>query len=232
MRNISRFTGCGVTGITLNEYQVKVANKYCAMQGLEDRCKVLQGDFQDIGDKFDAETFDGAYQIEATCHSPNRREVFRGIGKCLKKGSIFCGYEWVVLPSYDKNNAGHVRIKEGIEVGNGLPTLVTGDEIKSALADSGFEVLEAFDANQNQHTEQEIPWYATLQGGLSLKGFRMTKVGRTCTHGLINTLEFLGIAPKGSVAVSALLNATALDLVEGGEKSLFTPSYFFVARKI
>ena len=33
------------------------------------------------------------------------------------------------------------------------------------------------------------------------------------------------------VQVSALLNATAYDLVDGGKLELFTPSYFFVARK-
>ena len=31
--------------------------------------------------------------------------------------------------------------------------------------------------------------------------------------------------------VSALLNATAYDLVDGGKLELFTPSYFFIARK-
>ena len=44
-------------------------------------------------------------------------------------------------------------------------------------------------------------------------------------------LEFIRIAPKGSTRVSKMLNSTALDLVEGGEKELFTPSYFFKAVK-
>ena len=59
----------------------------------------------------------------------------------------------------------------------------------------------------------------------------MTHIGRLCTHCIVSTLEFLKIAPKGSVRVSALLNATALDLVEGGKEEIFTPSYFFLARK-
>ena len=44
-------------------------------------------------------------------------------------------------------------------------------------------------------------------------------------------LECLRIAPKGTVHVSAMLNATALDLVAGGELEIFTPSYFFIAKK-
>ena len=48
---------------------------------------------------------------------------------------------------------------------------------------------------------------------------------------MVSLLETLRIAPKGTTHVSAMLNATALDLVEGGKQELFTPSYFFVARK-
>jgi len=83
-----------------------------------------------------------------------------------------------------------------------------------------------------QHSKEELPWYYTLQGQYkSVQGFRMTTVGRNCTHIMVRILELLRIAPKGSVRVSALLNATALDLVEGGQKELFTPSYYFLARK-
>ena len=209
-----------------------MGNQYCAQKGLSDRCRLLQGDFQDIGETFEPETFDAAYQIEATCHSPNRREVFSGIAKCLKKGGIFVGYEWIVLPGYDASNPEHVRIKEGIEVGNGLPTLVTADDILKALKDSGFEIIDAYDANRGVHSKYEVPWYATLLGALSLEGFRMTRLGRICTHSLVSTLEMLKIAPAGATKVSSLLNATALDLVEGGQKELFTPSFFFQARKL
>jgi len=41
----------------------------------------------------------------------------------------------------------------------------------------------------------------------------------------------LGIAPVGSTRVSALLNATAIDLCDGGKDEIFTPSFFFIARK-
>ena len=109
--------------------------------------------------------------------------------------------------------------------------MATPKDIIQALEDSGFEVLDSFDANENVHSTHEIPWYQTLKGSHSLKGFRMTYMGRLCTHALVSFLEFVRIAPKGSVRVSALLNATAVDIVEAGEKELFTPSFFFLARK-
>ena len=59
----------------------------------------------------------------------------------------------------------------------------------------------------------------------------MTYLGRNATHMFVSLLEFLRIAPKGSVAISSILNATALDLVEGGIKDIFTPGYLFLAKK-
>jgi sterol 24-C-methyltransferase len=233
MRNIQHLTGSDITGVTINEYQVRVGNQYCKNQGIGDKCRSIQGDFQNLDEMFETETFDVAFAIEATCHSPDRVKCFSGVNKILKKGGYFTGYEWIVLPErgFDKSNPDHLRIKEGIEVGNGLPTLATADEIVKALEDSGFEVLETFDANRNLHSEYEIPWYQTLNGSFTLSGFRMTRLGRMCTHGIVSTLEFLRIAPEGTARVSALLNATAIDLVDGGKKEIFTPSFFFLARK-
>jgi len=233
LRNIAQFTGADITGVTINNYQVKVGNKYNKQKGLESKCRLRHGDFQKLGEMFEEGTFDAAYAIEATCHSPDRVKCFSGVAKSLKKGGIFVGYEWVMLPEcgYDKLNPDHVRIKEGIEVGNGLPTLTSGNEVLRALEKAGFEVEIAYDANRNQTLKYEIPWYKTLQGGFSIRGFRMSRVGRVCTHATVKTLEFFRIAPKGSHRVSALLNATAIDLVNGGKKEIFTPSFFFKAIK-
>ena len=38
MRNIANFTGADITGVTINDYQVRVGNKYNALKGLEKSC--------------------------------------------------------------------------------------------------------------------------------------------------------------------------------------------------
>ncbi len=53
-----------------------------------------------------------------------------------------------------------------------------------------------YDANANVHAKNEIPWYDTLNGKMSVSGFRMTYVGRLVTHSMVWTLELLRIAPK------------------------------------
>lgn len=221
------------TGVTLNAYQVKVGNEYCQNMGLSDRARLTQGDFQSLPEYMKEErgTFDAAFAIEATCHSPDRVRVFTGIATMLRQGGRFAGYEWVMLKDYDPTNKEHVRIKEGIEHGNGLPTLTTADKVVEALEASGFTVVDHYDANNGQHSEHQIPWYDGLNGKYSLEGFRMTRLGRVVTHSVVTILELLRIAPRGSIDVSAMLNATADDLVLGGQYQIFTPSYFFVAQK-
>ena len=169
MRNIAVFSGANIDGITINEYQVKIGNKYNAQHGLSHICKLTQGDFQNL--PWNADTFDRAYEIEATCHSPDRVVTFSGVARVLKAGGYFAGYDWTTTDKYDPKNKDHVRIKEGIEVGNGLPTIVHYREVISALEKSGFEVVEHYDVNRNVHAANEIPWYDTLNGKMSVSGF-------------------------------------------------------------
>ena len=230
MRNMAVFSGATIDGVTLNEYQVNVGNKYNAMHGLTDICKLTQGDFQKL--PYADATFDVAYAIEATCHSPDRVITFGGVARVLKKGGLFAGYEWVMTDKYDPANKNHVRIKEGIEVGNGLPTLVAPEVIIDCMQKAGFEILDSYDANRGLHNANEIPWYDTLNGKMSISGFRMTHIGRMCTHTMVWCLELFRIAPLGSTRVSALLNATAIDLCDGGKDQIFTPSFFFIGRKL
>ena len=230
MRNMAVFTGATIDGITINEYQVNIGNKYNAMHGLTDICKLTQGDFQKL--PWADETFDVAYAIEATCHSPDRVQVFGGVARVLKKGGLFAVYDWAMTDKYNPNDKNHLRIKEGIEVGNGLPTLVAPEAILDCMRKAGFEILDSYDANRGVHNSNEIPWYETLNGEMSISGFRMTHVGRMCTHTMVWCLELLRIAPLGSLRVSALLNATAIDLCDGGKRQIFTPSFFFIGRKL
>lgn len=229
MRNMAVFSGSDIEGITINEYQVKIGNKYNVQHSLFPQCKLVQGDFQEL--PWTNEYFDCAYEIEATCHSPNRVQTFAGVARVLKPGALFAGYEWVMTDKFDPKNADHVRIKEGIEVGNGLPTLVSAKHVIDSMEKAGFEVLDFYDANKDLHAKNQLPWYETLNGKMSISGFRMTHLGRLITHTMVWTLETLRIAPAGTTKVSALLNATAIDLCDGGKLEIFTPSFFFIGRK-
>lgn len=44
-REIVKFTGAHVTGLTINEYQVQRAKNYAAREGLSHKLDFMQGDF-------------------------------------------------------------------------------------------------------------------------------------------------------------------------------------------
>jgi len=231
MRAIARFSGATITGINNCSYQILVGDRYNEKWGMAHQCKYFQADFMNLN--VPDNSFDAAYEIEATCHAPDKTAAYQRIFNALKPGAMYAGYEWVVTDKYDDNNKRHKAIREGIEVGNGLPVIPPVSEVVAALEGAGFEVVEHFDMHRTMHTDpMEIPWYATLAGmEWSLTGFRMTPLGRFVTHSFVQALELLRIAPKGSAKVSKMLNDTAIDLANGGKLEIFSPDYFFLARK-
>jgi sterol 24-C-methyltransferase len=195
--------------------------------GLERQCDGVKGDFMKM--PFAENTFDGAYSIEATCHAPDRKAIYSQIYRALKPGSYFAMYEWCMTDKYDPSNAEHNEIKHGVEVGDALPPIMTCRETLQAVKDAGFEVVLEKDVVDN--SAGMIPWYATLAGQWSLSGFRMTWLGRTITHNMCRAMEFLRIAPQGTVAASQLLMNAADSLVAAGQTEIFTPMYLVVGRK-
>jgi sterol 24-C-methyltransferase len=78
-------------------------------------------------------------------------QCFSEVFRVLKPGGLFGNYEWIVTDKYDVTNKEHKRVKEGIEVGNGLPTLATAQQVVDAARKAGFEVLDFYDANEGVH---------------------------------------------------------------------------------
>jgi len=60
---------------------------------------------------------------------------------------------------------------------------------------------------------------------------RTTTAGRAATTYIVKTLETLGLVAAGSAKVSGILQTAADSVLEGAELGIFTPMYFFVARK-
>jgi len=230
MRAIARFSGANVVGVNNNAYQVSRCNTLCEKQNLAHLSKAVKGDFMNL--PFPAESFDACYAIEATCHAPDRVGCFSQMFKVLKEGGVFAGYEWVMTPKYDPKNEEHRRVKHMVEHGDGLPDLAMADDVISALKKAGFEVEEHFDVAVTAPADgNEISWYASLQGSCSLSQFKHTRAGRRCTQALVDVMETLHLAPKGTSQTHKMLCVGGDGLAKGGEWGIFTPMYFFIARK-
>lgn len=159
--------------------------------------------------------------IQAKCFA----EVFR----VLKPGGTFGGYDWCITDKYDNQNRDHIETKRLIEEGDGLPELKSTDQLVSDLKLVGFKIEES-----QIIPEGDIPWYQPLKGGdsfFSLNNFRASSIGRWIARRIVWLMEKSWIVAQGSVATVDILEKAAVGLVRGGESGIFTPYFFFLARK-
>eukprot|EP00850_Spirogloea_muscicola_P015794 SM000124S25926 [mRNA] locus=s124:104934:107848:+ [translate_table: standard] len=226
LREVALFSGASVTGLNNNAYQISRGEVLNRKAELENTCTFLKADFMSI--PVEDATYDAAYAIEATCHAPDAVACYREIFRVLKPGQCFAAYEWCITDAYDPKNREHQQIKAEIELGNGLPEIRTLKQCHDALICAGFEILEDADLVKTA----KVPWYQPIDPThFSITNFRLTFLGRSITRVMVWTLEKLSIAPAGSYRVAQFLEKGADGLVEGGRKELFTPMYFFLARK-
>jgi sterol 24-C-methyltransferase len=227
MRAMARFSGASIVGINNNDYQIARSVAHTRTARLTHLCSHVKGDFMAIapGDG----PYDAVYAIEASCHAPDKAELFRVLAAVMKPGALFASYEWCLTPRYDPSNAEHRAIKRGIEDGDALPELPGFDVVHDALATAGLELLEHRD--RAAESDPETPWYQPLAARFALRGFHHSRAGRAFTNVAVRALERVRIAPRGSAAVSTFLNAAAEAIVRGGETGVFTPMYYVLARK-
>lgn len=228
LREIARFSGAKILGVNINAYQIEKARIQTEEEGLSNLAEYVLCDFSNI-DEPDG-SFDAVYAIEATCHAADRKSVFGEALRLLKPGGRFASYEWCMTDRFDPADPDHVRLKNDIEAGTGVPDLVHRQDIDPALQEVGFELLEAQDLAERQRPR--IPWYEPLVGsGLSLAGFRSSRTGRKVTYATLRVLEVLRVVPRGSPHVSRILDTSAAALVQAGQLEIFTPMYFVLARR-
>ncbi|KAK9169837.1 hypothetical protein Syun_001977 [Stephania yunnanensis] len=226
LREIARFSSANVTGLNNNEYQISRGKELNRIAGVNNTCNFVKADFMKM--PFPDNSFDGIYAIEATCHAPDAVGCYKEIYRVLKPGQHFAAYEWCMTDSFDPKNQEHQKIKAEVELGDGLPDIRTTKQCFEALKVAGFEVIWEKDLAE----DSPVPWYLPLdKDHFSLSSFRLTAVGRFFTRNMVKALEFIGIAPQGSQRVQAFLEKAAEGLVAGGKKEIFTPMYFFLARK-
>ena len=76
-------------------------------------------------------------------------------------------------------------------------------------------------------------WYTILTPSyFSLFRLQFTAWGTFLMNRVLNGMEMIGLAPKGSQKVREMLRQGQLGLVAGGQMGTFTPMYLVLARKL
>jgi sterol 24-C-methyltransferase len=124
------------------------------------------------------------------------------------------------------------KVKHEIEKGDSLPDLTSEEHIVECFKKAGFEVLDSFDvALEYKQKVGVIPWYSTLEGSFQLSQLKHTYYGRKLTQTMVDVLETVRIAPKGTSQTHQMLCKAAEYLAIGGRKEIFTPMLFVIGRK-
>lgn len=133
---------------------------------------------------------------------------------------------------FDPGDRKHQAIKQGLMQGIALKDIATTGEVSRDLERVGFQVVEAKDRSIGENGTV-TPWYKPMESrsGTLWSTLRRSPLGRKSLMGTFRLAEMLGLFPRGSSDVVALLDRTAISYVEGGRSGIFTPLYCFLARK-
>ncbi|CAH0023128.1 unnamed protein product, partial [Clonostachys rhizophaga] len=234
-RQIAKFSGVHVTGININDYQIRRANCYASKSGQSEDVRFVKGDFMQM--PFEDKSFDAVYSIEATVHAPNLEAIYREIFRVLKPGGVFGVYEWVMTDDYDDTNPTHRDMRLGLEMGGGIVNTISNRrDALEAIKAAGFEVLHHEDLARRTDA---IPWYWPFAGRISYAQSLvdcftvvwLSSWGLSASHKVFGFLESLGLAPTGTKKTADSLALTAAALAATGQEHLFSPMYLMIGRK-
>jgi len=230
MRRVASEAGVRVVCFNNNEHQLEQARLRNIEAGLDHMAEYVKGNFMDMS-SIEADSLDAGYAIESTCHAPDKQRAFAQIFRILKPGALFWGQEMCLTDEFDRGSERHREIKQALMREIALSHIATFGEVDRALENVGFEVVEAADLNVQDGPAE--PWYRPMdgKGGVLLKPFRETAPGRRMLASGLKLAEAVRLLPKGSAAVTRLMERGADAYLAGGKSGIFTPLYCFLARK-
>jgi len=234
MRNICKFTGCDLTGLTLNQYQVNRCNElvHTSTPEIANKCRSVQGNFMKM--PFEPMQYDAAYAIEATCHAPDRVGVYAEVFRVLKPGAIFACYEWCMTDGFDATDKNHLMIKKQIEEGDGLPDICHTSVCLEAMKKAGFEILHEEDLSAADFGAERggEAWMTPLLPSWNplTQRFQFNWLGQFVVKYALKGLEFCYLAPRGTSETQIMLQKGGIGLGHGGKAKIFTPMYLMVGR--
>ncbi len=230
-RSIARFSGAAVTGVNINGLQCRLARDLNAQYGVPasgaGSVAIVEADFTKMPLK--SASFDAAYGVEATCHAPDRHEVFAEIFRVLKPGGRFAAYEWAMTDKWVEADEAHAAAKLDIEVGNGIVLLSRRAHILGALRDAGFELEEC----EDKALTSQVEWYLPTKGAafLDAHAWKNSSVGFVVLFLALWFQHICGLVDHTVFKGLAAMTRGPVGLVRAAELGIFTPMLFILARK-
>ncbi|MFE0824724.1 SAM-dependent methyltransferase [Streptomyces sp. NPDC058847] len=150
--HLAQTAGAEVTGVTVSQEQVKLANQRAAEAGVADRVRFELADAMKL--PYAADSFDAAWALESIIHMPDRGQVLREMARVVRPGGrvvLTDFFERAPIPEY-KRAAVETYYRETL-----LGPIVTLDDYPGLVREAGLMVDELIDISENvmRRTTQE-----------------------------------------------------------------------------
>ncbi|KAL8670821.1 MAG: hypothetical protein Q9168_004657 [Polycauliona sp. 1 TL-2023] len=245
-REVARFAGVHVTGLSVIDLHIRRATKYAKEEGLfgdgPGQVQYKQGDFMHI--PFPDNHFDFVYATEATVHASSLSAVYTEITRVLKPGGVFGVYEWLMTDKFDAQNREHVDIRHRIEGGNGVVNMLTEKEGLDAFKASGLDMYHhenmALRVTPSQDpSHKEKTWWYPIDGDTAQTTtwadwwlvYRLKPSSFKAGYAFTWIMVKIRRAPKVALEALDTMADCVYGMRDGGRDGIFTTSYLMVGRK-
>jgi sterol 24-C-methyltransferase len=215
--HIAGLTGAHVTGVNIDDCQIKLAQEFALRNGLTDQCNFVYGDMNVLPFAFPDASFDAIYEVQVFSYSKNLEKMFKEVARLLKKGGRLSCLEWVVFDKFDPKNPEHDALMKKVKPVIGAIGNPSIDQYIAAMKKAGFKILEnkniSIDGLQAPLIEQADKFY--------------TRLGR-----FLNFLVKVKILPAHFTTLFERLSRGGQAFVEADRKRLATTSHYFLAEKL
>lgn len=130
--------GCHVTGITITEEHIELADELAASKGVSNLCDFRVMDMDAM--TCDAESYDVVTNQETMCHSADKRAFLEGVHRVLKPGGCWRAIDYLIQeePFSAEQHAGYRELRDGWHI----PFISKRSEVREMLRELRFDPVE------------------------------------------------------------------------------------------
>lgn len=214
--HVTRVTKAHVTGINIDDEQLKNAKEFAKRSKLDNRLAFEKVDMNNLPLPFQNGELDAVYHIQVFSFCKNLPQLLSEIYRILKPGGRMSSCDWAVLDNYDAKNAEHVKLVNSIKPLVGAVGTPSSKEYIDAFKQAGFKIIKA-EVPSAVSTDAENIDKASKEYGL--------------IHGFINFFVKARIFPKHFKTLLEQLSANVDKLIEVDRRGLATTNFHIVAEK-
>jgi tocopherol O-methyltransferase len=139
---LAKNIGCSVTGISLNEHQVKQANAFAEKEHVQHLVRFEQNDYTNT--RYADNSFNVIWAIESVCYIPDKSEFIKEAFRLLKPGGRL-----IVADFFKKEGLGGKDAEQIKQWANGwaIEDYATEESFERQLCEAGFSNINFQNAN-------------------------------------------------------------------------------------